>query len=198
MLTHFIVKRSPCLNVICGWESNIAKRSLQQPQCSFTLWYFILSVILFLAPANEIGEGYVFTRICLSFHRGGVPHVNITHDAQSHQDMGPPWPGPLLVTSGGHHWIPVQSCSFEDPHRYWNLVAEAGRIGKRTSRILLGCFLVFVVINGHQDTFLASKYRDKINDNFDVLFDVDLKVILPKLREKSQSLLLFFYFLLSD
>ena len=32
-------------------------------------------------------------------------------------DMGMPLAlvlGPLLVTSGGHHWRPVQTCSFED------------------------------------------------------------------------------------
>ena len=69
-------------------------------------------------------------------------------------------------------------------------MSETSTVGKREVQILLECILVFVVINGHQDTFLAPKYRDKINDNFDVLFDVDLKVILPKLREKSQS----FYF----
>ena len=31
-------------------------------------------------------------------------------------DMGPqPWPHPLLVTSWGHHWRPVQTCSLQDP-----------------------------------------------------------------------------------
>ena len=31
-------------------------------------------------------------------------------------DMGPQSIGtPMLVTSGGHHWRPVQNCSFQDP-----------------------------------------------------------------------------------
>ena len=35
-----------------------------------------------------------------------------------------PWPCPLLVTSGGHHWRPVQTCLLEDqppptPHPQW-------------------------------------------------------------------------------
>ena len=46
--------------------------------------------------------------------------------------------------------------------------------------------IFFSVISGSRDTFLAPKYRDKIDNNFQKLFDVDLKVILPKLREKSQ------------
>ena len=45
-------------------------------------------------------------------------HVTITHNAldltievpHRHQIWDP-----MLVTSGGHHWKPVQTCSFEDP-----------------------------------------------------------------------------------
>ena len=50
---------------------------------------------------------------------------------------------PLLLTSGGHHWRPVQTCSFEDlsPHWYWHLVVEALMVGKPVVRILLECFL---------------------------------------------------------
>ena len=29
----------------------------------------------------------------------------------------PPAPAPLLVTTGGHQWRPVQTCSLEDPPR---------------------------------------------------------------------------------
>ena len=39
--------------------------------------------------------------------------------ALAHPDLGHvghgdpwPWPQPLLVTSGGHHWRPVETCSF--------------------------------------------------------------------------------------
>ena len=45
-------------------------------------------------------------------------------------------PIPLLVSSGGPHWRPVQTCSLEDtPHRH--LVAEARTVGKQAARILL-------------------------------------------------------------
>ena len=69
--------------------------------------------------------------------REGNPHVTIIHSALDlnvqgpgaplHQtcDMGTPspWPTPLLVTSGGYHWRPVQTCSLnltvqEHPPRY--------------------------------------------------------------------------------
>ena len=36
-----------------------------------------------------------------------------------------PWP-PLLVTSGGQDWRPVQTCSPRPPNQYWNLVAKTG------------------------------------------------------------------------
>ena len=72
--------------------------------------------------------------VCPSVHRGS--HVTITHDAldlivqdpilapasPAHQTWGPlspasghqTWdPRPPLVTSGGHHWRPVQTCSLE-------------------------------------------------------------------------------------
>ena len=67
---------------------------------------------------------------CLSFYLGkGGPHVTIIHDALGHSypqapryqtwnlhlplspDMGPT---PLLLTSGGHHWRPVQTCLLEN------------------------------------------------------------------------------------
>ena len=56
--------------------------------------------------------------------------------------MAPAQP-PQLVTPGGHHWRPVQTCSFEDPPGAtsngcrWSMY-----ISKRTVGILLECFLV--------------------------------------------------------
>ena len=55
----------------------------------------------------------------------------------------------LLVTSGGHHWRSVQTCSLDltvqgpSCHQYWPLVAtEACMVGKCVVCILLECFLV--------------------------------------------------------
>ena len=89
----------------------------------------------------KLGEGNVFTGVCHSIGRS--LHATITHDALGHgylphppppvphlkPDMGPtpllltylvvitgnkgPTPSPLL-TFGGYHWKPVQTCSFED------------------------------------------------------------------------------------
>ena len=54
---------------------------------------------------------------------------------------------PLLVTFGGHHWKPVQTCSLEvlfPPHHYWHLVVaiETHTVGKWAVCILLECCLV--------------------------------------------------------
>ena len=84
-------------------------------------------------PSMKLREG----NVCLSFCLGG-PHMTIACDAlditvqfphpslgcleirpgtlsgPSPSDIRPgtPWPCLLLVTSSGHHWIPVQTCSF--------------------------------------------------------------------------------------
>ena len=84
---------------------------------------------IYYRPPTELRKGNVFSYVCLSFfilsvHGGGGegPHVTIIYDALDltvqcaprYQTWDPP-PAPQLVTSGGHHWIPVQTCSLEDP-----------------------------------------------------------------------------------
>ena len=111
---------------------------------------------------TKLRESNVFT--CVHLFTGGH-HVIITHDAldltvQDHAPrlcdirpsaMRPPSaPRPirrgtlLLLTSDGHHWRIVQTCSFEEapPNRYCDLVAEARMVGRRVVCILLECFLV--------------------------------------------------------
>ena len=67
--------------------------------------------------------------------------------------MGPRYTGtPLLVTSDGRHWRPVQTCSFQtlgplNPSTptevdIWWLLKHV-QSAKRVVRILLECFLVF-------------------------------------------------------
>ena len=41
-----------------------------------------------------------------------------------------PLQGSLVKTSGGQHFIPVQSCSPHDPPWYWHLVAKTGDLFK--------------------------------------------------------------------
>ena len=88
---------------------------------------------------TKLQEGNIFSRICHSAQVAGGPHVTITmmhwtslyrlpgpgplldirymapSPVPSTSDIDPPGPGPLLMTSGGHHWRPVQTCSLEDP-----------------------------------------------------------------------------------
>ena len=59
-------------------------------------------------PPKKFREGNDFTRVCL--FTGGGPYVTISHDALELTVQGP-----LLVTSGGLRWRPVQTCSFGDP-----------------------------------------------------------------------------------
>ena len=76
---------------------------------------------------------------CLSVHRKS-PHVTITHDALYLAVQPPPLPDirpgpPLLVISFGHHWRPVQTCSFGNtppPQRYLVLITEARTVSKLT------------------------------------------------------------------
>ena len=118
----------------------------------------------FFPPANKVAGRYCFHR-CLSLHReeGGVGTLHASRDRShgrvspsphirpeyltpppQHQTWGPAslrhqtWGPALLLTSGGDHWRPVQTCSFEDlpplvltssgSHRsrwyapYWNAV----------------------------------------------------------------------------
>ena len=61
-----------------------------------------------------------------------------------HQTWDPSGPSPLLVTSFGHHWRPIQTCSLEDTlHWYWHLgpLKHIQLVGKWTVCILLECFL---------------------------------------------------------
>ena len=90
-------------------------------------------------PPTKLREGNVFFRVCLSVHRG-VPRWPVP---MMHWTSQPP---PPLVTSGGHHWRPVQTCSLEDsPNLYWHLVAKACTVGKRAVCIPLECFRVYVL-----------------------------------------------------
>ena len=77
-------------------------------------------------------------------------------------DMGPGYllPPPLLLTSGGHHWRPVQLYSLDDipptqPSWYWHLaVATKTRtVGKWVACIPLECCLVSsITIGGSKGT----------------------------------------------
>ena len=75
------------------------------------------------------------------------------------------------MSSGTHHWRPIQTSSVEDPapplHQYWHLVAtEARTVGKWPARILLECFLVIIVINRHlPSTFVKWFYEMNLRNS---------------------------------
>ena len=108
-------------------------------------------------------EGNVFTDVCVSICSQGAGSLcdhypwYIGHHCKSppnpldirpgtpppprHQAL---IPSPLLVTSGGYHWRPVQTCSFDNtPDRHLVVATEACTVCKRAVRILLEYFLVY-------------------------------------------------------
>ena len=102
-------------------------------------------------PSTKLREGNVFTMMHgTSLHRAtpgpaprhGTPQPLLPPDIRH----GTP-PCPLLLTCGGHHWRPFQTCSPEDPLSPLVLTSaiEACMVGKRMVRILLECFLVSII-----------------------------------------------------
>ena len=89
--------------------------------------------ILFMKLLPPANEGNVFTGVYLSFCSwGGGSHVTITFDALDLTVQAPRSPHglgiSLVVTSDGHYWRPVQTCSLHDPtpfllHRCRHLAA---------------------------------------------------------------------------
>ena len=129
-------------------------------------WHEFDSSMLAKLPVNEVAGRQYFHR-CLSFCSGGSGvFVTITHDRylppplksdlgtyplplpHLTEDLGT-YPFPLLLTSGGHHWRPVQTCSLENLPTpwYWHLVVatETHTVGKQAVCILLECFLSFFI-----------------------------------------------------
>ena len=148
--THLDIsgKKSKCQNI-----NNVCYGN-PQPEVNIAAWILRESTAL---PTQLAAINYVSyqspTKVLFSLVSGCLfmwgPHVTNTHYAldltvqpPSPSDMRPigssPSPPPL-VTSGGNHCRPVQTCSLD---QYWHLVAKACTIGKRAARILLECFLV--------------------------------------------------------
>ena len=88
--------------------------------------------------------------------------MTITHDALNltvqgpsppTRDMGPPpglSPFHLLVTSDSNYWRPGQTCSLENPPTLpvltsGGMLTKVHTVGKWAVRILLECFLVYII-----------------------------------------------------
>ena len=133
-------------------------------------------ILDFLPPPMKLLEGNVFISVCLSVYNMGptwtLPMMHLislyrppSHQTWDHQTWDPlpqpppnthrhkiwdlPGPGPLLVTSGGHHLIPVPT-SFKGPGvtfggGYWTMYSWRKR-AVRIFSFLLECFLSINVI----------------------------------------------------
>ena len=111
-------------------------------------------------PQTRFREGNVFTGVYLS--TGAEYLISNASWNRSHGRVPTslPWTSdmgiyPLLATSGGDHWIPVQTCLFGDltppPPQQHLVVAtetEACAVSKRAVCILVECCLVDTCVFG--------------------------------------------------
>ena len=88
-----------------------------------TYFVFVIFKRLYLPPANEVCEGYVFTPVCHSVHRGGLP-----------QCMLGCTPGTIGRHSPPQEQTPPEQC----------MLGDTGN--KRALRILLECNLVIMFL----------------------------------------------------
>ena len=126
-----------------------------------TDWYNVLSTLYnnvlkqgyIYRPPMKLGEGNVFTHVCLSVHRGEGLHLTVAHDVLDFplqaptSDMGPQSQPPTSDTL----WPSLETCSnlftwgCPPPQQHWHMVAtKVHMVDQEAVRILLQCFLVFL------------------------------------------------------
>ena len=112
--------------------------------------------ILYYRPPTKLREGNVFTRVCVclsNMGRGGpmwpifIMHWTSMYSPPSrHGTSLDRDPQPPLGTSGGNHWIPVQTCSLQgissSGAAIWWLL-KLVRSVQWVVCILLECFIVW-------------------------------------------------------
>ena len=84
------------------------------------LLMFYFELVYYRRP-TMLQEGKVYTclsvsQLVYSWREVPLPMVHLTSPYKTpsgHGTSGPP--SPLFVTSGGHHWRPVKTCSLQDP-----------------------------------------------------------------------------------
>ena len=123
--------------------------------CKRIIWNWILLTVrkkylfLFLPPANEVCEGYVFTGVCLSTGGGCLSHcmLGYTPPGQTYPTrQTPPWAdNPHPVYAGIH---PLRSACWDT-------------VNKRAVRIPLECILVLSLF------LLQVNISGNINDVID-------------------------------
>ena len=90
-------------------------------------------------------------------------------------------PNPLLLTSGGHHWRPVHTCSLKElpcpppPHQYWHLMVDikTRTTGKRAVGILLECGFL------HHKSKICTHLQTNDSSNLTANLE-DILIILQK------------------
>ena len=92
-----------------------------------TLQNVVFIILLFLPPATKLGQGYVFTRVCDSVHRGSLTHCMLGYtrppprpkaSTRPHAPGTRHHPPPsqhsacleIQATAGGTHPTRMQSC----------------------------------------------------------------------------------------
>ena len=144
------------------WTGTSFDRTLRNASILSSIFFtFIVSIICshnnFITSRQQNWGKVMFSQVSVCHSVWGSPHVTITLDAldltvqvplalfPSPSDIWPgtPWPHPkpcpLWVTTGCHHWRPVQTCSFEDLPWEWLLMVatEACTVSKWAVHILL-------------------------------------------------------------
>ena len=103
----------------------------------YYLYHTELCVISYLPPAMKLGQGYVFTRVCDSVHRGDLQWPPLHAGIHPHQRQAPPphWtrgrhPSPSAVhagrygqQTGGTHPTGMQSCLI-----LWTVIFSLSRL----------------------------------------------------------------------
>ena len=110
--------------------------------------------IIFLPPANEVCEGYVFTHVCHSVHRGGsasvhtrIPHPPGTGTPRTRHppEQAPPPPGPDTLPGpdtpppGSRTPTPLHSAC-------WEIRSTSGRYASYWNAILLYGSMIFLFL----------------------------------------------------
>ena len=138
-------------------------------------------------PPMKLWEGNVYTGVSLSFCSGGIPMwpLFMVHSTSLYRALSPTptpdirhgTPSPTqLVTSGGHHWRSVQTCSLEKPHTgtdiWWpkHVWLASGRYASSENAFLL--FKVVTIIFSlislpafHYRSLLRTLCNIQTNDN---------------------------------
>ena len=117
---------------------------------------------ILLPPANEVCEGYVFTRVCQSFcSRGGSASV---HAGIPPPTADPPGTHPQHTPSSGtppSGTPPTHTPPLAPPQcrACWEIRSMRGRYASYWNAILLFLKSIFATVNQYKASVLSIKYK---------------------------------------